>query len=171
MNAKQTYKSYTQSLRAEPNQQEDKEMNAGKSYVKSLMVMLIVAFATLMAVGSVAAEHGSGPVHAEASTTVRFEQYLEALETENTGSGNVAPVPASQATRVRFTQYNEALVQQERERFATVETASIDVRMSRMSAFEQYMTAIELAAETMVEPKRENHSGIRFEQYLWALTQ
>ena len=108
-------------------------MNAKKMLLEGLHIIVLVALAALVTAGGVAADHGSGPVHAHVSTRVRFEQYLEE------SGRSTAVVPASETTRVRFEQYREAL--------KTVDHAYLDASSAASNhsgiRFEQYLNVLD----------------------------
>jgi hypothetical protein len=120
-------------------------MNTKQLVAKSLLVTLLVAFATLISAGSVAADHITG---APGAIDIRMSR-LDA-----------------------FGQYLAAIEMTEEHRFETVAVDSVDYRMSRLDRFGQYLAALEMTAEERVAAVGESdHSGIRFEQYLWAIEQ
>jgi hypothetical protein len=137
-----------------------------KMFGKTLQIVVLVAMAALLTAGGVAADHGVAPVHAHRTTRVRYEQYLSALDE----TANAAPVPASQVTRVRHEQYREAIDAMERS-FAPAAAPALDLRMSRLDSFGQYLAALELTAQEQQIPAPVTHSGARFEQYLTILGQ
>jgi hypothetical protein len=124
-------------------------MNAKQLVSKSVLVTLMVAFAALISAGSVAADHVAGMPSAmdvRMSRLDRFGQYLAALEME------------------------------EQSRFGAVPFGSVDYRMATLDRFGQYLEALEWnehqrASQFATTGSEEDHSGVRFEQYLWAIQQ
>ena len=86
----------------------------------------------------------AAPMLSHRTTRVRYEQYVTATTGEIRSELATSSVPASLLTAVRFEQYGEALQQVEEDRAAAFAGTSEGTG---------------------------SHSGIRFEQYLWASQQ
>ena len=120
-------------------------MNTKHLVAKSMLIALLVAFAALISAGSVAADHGIGRPHAVDVRMARLD---------------------------RFGQYLAALELDERSGFESAEVGLVDYRMSRLDRFGQYLAALELDEQARATSfAAKDHSGIRFEQYLWAIEQ
>ncbi len=121
-------------------------MNTKQKSVRWFGVTVLVAFATFVSAGLVAADHIEIPVYSESSSLSRFELYTWAASWTETESEYEAAMAAN----------------------------SIDASMRRLDRFGQYSLALELGEQTrqttaagMMGSGLED-SWPRFELYLWA---